>query len=481
MNQLILSTTGTSIANGCPSLQAAQGHRTLWEDRLPDLEREIGEKLRKKEYDVQTPQGRRRLSAELNTLDRLDLKPDDRVIFLSTDSAPGRICSEANRKIVESVYGVEVKIERIEGLQVYDAKLLREKGLKNLVRTVLDRYLGDENVRYAYDIVINPTGGYKGVVPFLSVLGMLYGKPSIYLFEFSEELIKLPPLPLTFDLEIYHRVKGALAFLEKEVAAPEEAYLSKIEGYDPSERDLFLSFTEPFDEGMITLSPLAYVLLKIEEGGQTCMVSQTARDQIEAQRGEKCLILERLVANCANPLWRHDHLHRWGNSDFLIIKPGNTSERLAGFMRDGVFHVALAFANHDEYEKELGKYSVKYFDGKAFFPFVPTEIEEEVPSEREELVARIDRLGAEKRVLEEKLLEMEIDREERQKAFDDELRQRLNECEEEARDGEKRALEECEATCEKRRGRLEGRLREERAKIPKGFWAKFKAFFEKED
>ena len=285
MSKLILSTTGTSIANGCPSLRDVQGYRTQWDDELPTLEKEIEEKLKSGQYDLQTPQGRHRLSAELNTLDRLGLQSGDKVVLLSTDSAPGRICSEANKKIIEELYGVDVKIERIESLQVYDATELREKGLKNLVTTVLDNYLENENICYTYDVIINPTGGYKGVVPFLSVLGMLYGKPSIYLFEFSEELIKLPPLPITFDLDIYERVKGALRFLENEVVASEDAFLSKIEGYDPSERDLFLSFTESY-EGGITLSPLAYVLLKIEEGGEECLVSQTAKKQIESQRGK---------------------------------------------------------------------------------------------------------------------------------------------------------------------------------------------------
>ena len=406
MNQLILCTTGTSIANGCTALRQAQGQVTSWDEPLPELQKQIAEKLERSDYDIQTEQGRRRLSAELNTLDRLSLKTGDRVVLLATDSAPGRICSEANKKVIETVYGVDVTVERIPGLQVYDAKRLREEGLKNLVRIVLDRYLDNDQIRYSYDTLINPTGGYKGIVPFLTVLGMLYGKKAIYLFEFSEELIELPPLPLTFDYDIFQRVEGALKFLEKEGAAPEEAYLKKIVAYDPAERDLFLSFVE-IEEGLVTLSPLAYVLLKIEENAHTPLVSETAIEQIEAQKGQKRTVLERLVLNCANPLWRTHHIHRWKDSDLLIIKPGNTSERLAGFMKDGVFHVALAFANHNEYEKELPKYTLSDFKERTFAPFKPHIVKEIEWSDTEELGTYVDRLTYEKKELEEDLLKLE--------------------------------------------------------------------------
>jgi hypothetical protein len=77
---------------------------------------------------------------------------------------------------------------------------------------------------YSYEIIINPTGGYKGIVPFLTVLGMIYGKYSVYLFEFSQELIKLPPLPLTFNLDLYERVKYALKYIDQEIAITQDEY-----------------------------------------------------------------------------------------------------------------------------------------------------------------------------------------------------------------------------------------------------------------
>jgi len=358
MNKLILCTTGTSIANGCPSLREAQGHLTHWGDKLEKLEQEIGEKLKNPDNDYRIEANRRKLSAELNTLDRLDIEEGDRVVLISTDSAPGRICSEKLLAVIEDVYGIHCEIAKIEGLQVYNPKLLREVGLKNLVKVLLDDYLDNDEIRYAYDIIINPTGGYKAIVPFLTVLGMLYGKSAIYLFEHANELIKLPPLPLTFDLSIYERVKGALKFVDEEIAVSEQAYLGHIENYDSAERDLFLSFTEPYEDGLITLSPLAYILLKVEATAQPCMVSDEVRKTFSEIKGEKQVILKRMINNASNPLWRQQKIHRWPNSKVIAIKPGNTAERLAGFMKESRFHVAFAYASHDDYEKNFGKYSV---------------------------------------------------------------------------------------------------------------------------
>lgn len=435
MSKLILCTTGTSIANGCPSLRRIQGHLSRWEDEDSEFETEVMEKIAGLDY-RNDPEVRRKLSAELNTLDRMGLEAGDKVVLLATDSLPGRICSEALSGVIEEVWQAEVEIDKIAGMQVYDAKRLREEGLKNLVKQVLE-YLDDDTTRYSYDdIIINPTGGYKAIVPFLTVLGMLYGRKAIYLFEHSEELIELPPLPLTFDLQLFERVKGALKFIEEEVAVSPEAYFSRIVGYDPAERDLFLSFTEPMDEKTITLSPLAYVLLKIEESGETCMVSDEVRQTLSKLKGEKREILERMIDNSANPLWRHQKMHRWPNSKILIIKPGSTAERVAGYMKGGTFHIALAFESHDTYEKELGKYTLEQLQQMHYTPWEKRSLSgENVVSEsvmlsddeRRSLMEEIDRLKRELSVMEERAPQNEpadLDR-------SDELEQALAKSEEE--------------------------------------------------
>ena len=416
-NKLILCTTGTSIANGCKLLSEVQKQKSSWDDELKEFENEVELKISK--IDLNDKQQIRALSAELNTLDRLDVNKNDKIVLLSTDSAGGRVCSGMNEKIIKKLYDCDVEIKRVENLQVYDAKLLRQSGLKNLIRIVLDNYLTNDSIIYSYEIIINPTGGYKGIVPFLTVLGMIYGKYSVYLFEFSQELIKLPPLPLTFNLDLYERVKYALKYIDQEIAITQEEYFSKIIDFDPAEKELFLSFTETYEDNLITLSPLAEVLLNIEHNSKPCKVSPNVLETLQKVNGEKKVILKRLIANASNPLWREQNYHRWKNSEFLIIKQGNTSERLAGFMKDGVFHVALAFANHDEYEKELGKYKIKDFDINSFVEYEEENLKEKnilpydkLQREYDILKYKYDNFNIEKEQLENEKTELEIKYEE---------------------------------------------------------------------
>ena len=48
-------------------------------------------------------------------------------------------------------------------------------------------------------IELNATGGFKGMVPYLTLYGMFYDLPVSYIFEQSETLIQLPRIPLAFD------------------------------------------------------------------------------------------------------------------------------------------------------------------------------------------------------------------------------------------------------------------------------------------
>ena len=410
MPKLIICTVGTSISNGCPSQKNLFTNNQPWDDDGDFLKSEIEASLERKEFADVPMENAAHASAELNSLYKLGVDKDDRVILVSSDNLHGRVCAEMIKDCLSLRFGLSeqnIEIKRIEGLQVHNEKILREIGLKNLVKTLLT-YLAGEQYRYSYEIILNPTGGFKGIVPFLTILGMLYGRKTIYLFEFSNQLITLPPLPFSFNLDIYNRVRDALLYLEQEVAVFEQAFCSRIHNYVPEEHDLFMAFTEPFDEfGKITLSPLAYCLLQMDSPEQSCYVSDNVIDtlrNVDPQMREKLI---RLIDNIASPIWRSSHLHRWEKNDLLIIKPGNTAERFAGFMRDNMFHVALAYPRHQDYERELGRYSSSSFVNVHFKKWkLGVHVEDEI-TEQEALQQKLDVEIEKNRLLEERILELE--------------------------------------------------------------------------
>ena len=362
-NKLIICTVGTSISNNCPMQRELISQRTNWNDNVDSFANEIKQRI--KDYPQETF---RTISAETNSLDRIGLTPQDRVALLSSDNAPGRACAEALKKVLLDQYQMptcNVEVRRVEGLQVRDSKLLRETGLKNFVKVVL-QYLNDSSLCSTHDIIMNPTGGFKGILPFLTTLGMLYGKKSVYIFEFSESLITLPPLPFSFDLNLFERVRPALEYLDKEIAVDEDLYLSKVVNYSPSERDLFMSFTEPFDKRTITISPLAWCLVNMDENQSTVMLSKRVLGVLEKSSGLQKLSLNRLIAGVRNPIWRNSHHHTFKSSDLAVMKVARTAERIAGFIKSGSYHVTHAFLDHAEYERVLKNTNKKDFYDDQF-------------------------------------------------------------------------------------------------------------------
>jgi CRISPR/Cas system-associated protein Csm6 len=51
-----------------------------------------------------------------------------------------------------------------------------------------------------HQIILNATGCFKSVVPYLTLRGLLYRLNVVYIFEQSNALLTLPPAPIHFDL-----------------------------------------------------------------------------------------------------------------------------------------------------------------------------------------------------------------------------------------------------------------------------------------
>jgi putative CRISPR-associated protein (TIGR02619 family) len=368
--KLILCTLGTSISNGVPTQYENLKKVTLWDDELKEFKQEVNKRVKEaKDYT--------KLSAEINSLNRMNIQRGDKIVFLCSDNAPGRICAKANKEVLVEKYNIDesdIEIKQIQDLQVYDSKRLREHGLKNFVKAVLS-YLDNDNYKYSYEIILNPTGGYKGILPFLTILGMLYGKKIAYIFEFADDLIWLPPLPFTFNLQLYERAKPALEYIESKIAVSKEEYLAKIPNYSNSEELLFMSFTEPFGEGKITTSPLAYCFIAIDEQKEKIYIHESVKKNLNKMEASAQLKIKRLFRNCSNVLWRNTHTEQWReHTDLLVIRKDRTAERLAGFYENDIFFITHAFTVHRDYERDLReKWRKNYSDKSKFSEWIDDE------------------------------------------------------------------------------------------------------------
>ncbi len=375
----IICTTGTSIAQGCKSLSLYQGIATSWDDEAMDLEEEIRERM--SGLDLAGESGRVEASAELHSLHRLNVQPEDSVVLLATDTADGRVCAEATASAIGKAYGMvpdQIRLHQIPGLQVRDGKRLREEGLVRFADTVIS-YVENPQFRHGSELILNPTGGFKGVVPFLAAIGMIFRIKTVYVFEFSNALITLPPLPVQFDLHLYERAAAGLRYIHEESYVHEEEFLARIEGYQSHEHDLFLSFIESAENGMVTLSPLAFVLVRISrEGTRNVYLSPKAATALETSDGLKRLALQRLLLRVSDPVWRSIHIHAVQGCDLEVYKPGNVAERACCITQGERVYVCELLPDHDDYERKLNGFRREHYALESFTHWEPDSSPDEV-------------------------------------------------------------------------------------------------------
>lgn len=146
-----------------------------------------------------------------------------RLTFLATDTAiafaAGKLLCDVFRKLQDNKTfdkqlknsenrSVSIVISNepivVEGLQVTNGVLFDETGFDHLIK-VIDKikYPPELKGRKTPDeLILNVTGGYKGTIPVLTILGQLLNIPLNYIYEESNELIEIKSLPVKFDYTI---------------------------------------------------------------------------------------------------------------------------------------------------------------------------------------------------------------------------------------------------------------------------------------
>jgi len=108
----------------------------------------------------------------------------------------------------------------VKDLRVTEDKTFEEEGLRNLYSIL--NYIMKNDYKNS---ILNITGGYKGVIPYLTILGQLKNIPLMYIFEGAENLIEIPQLPVDFDfsaIEENYYAFDALASSKKKFKEIEE-------------------------------------------------------------------------------------------------------------------------------------------------------------------------------------------------------------------------------------------------------------------
>ena len=355
MNRIIISTTGTSVAKDVDFQLLATDAKAAGvaiDGRLTGL-REACEDVKEL---------RRKLSAEINTLSALDASGDDVLYFLHSDTTDGLLCAHKVAELAEKEFQCVCGLQKVPGLQATDAVAFRRHGVQNLFRILDEIRIKHPNC----EIVLNATGGFKAMIAYLTLYGLIYRLTVAYIFERSEQLIQFPPAPINFDYDRLKRAENAISTLCAQVIMSREKFFELIPGLAFDEREWFESLVEQ-DGEHVALS--AFGQLFVHQLGQeqaTIRLSSAAARALGAFDGSLSLRIHSLLERLRDPLWRLSHLHAFTGTDLTVWKVPRTSYRIAGYESQNAVHVAEIYVSHDVYERELPKRNLADYGSAEF-------------------------------------------------------------------------------------------------------------------
>lgn len=399
-SRLVIATAGTSIARGIPWQEAARD----------DWARAVRGRLASLVQDDESFLCG--ASAETHGLFRMGLTASDRVELLVTDTEEGKACADLVAEVAGERLGVSVRVNRLQGLQVENEQDFRRVGVQNLFATV--RQLCREQA--GLEPVLNATGGFKGVVPYLTLYGLLERIPVVYVFERSSTLLHLPPAPITFDFEGLHPAADALRALRAQELMSVGDFWELASGIPHLERPRVEAVLEQVDD-MVALSALGQLVLEAwDQDTRNVLLSPVARRTLEAASKVPRGRVEANLSRLSDPTWRASKIHRFSATDLLIIKPGSVAERLGIFLHGARIYVAEIWIDHDRYEAEAPGKGPSDYDRATFEPWVPPGGLGDAPLtdglQIQELDEHLARAKADRDRAEQAWLEAQADREE---------------------------------------------------------------------
>lgn len=351
----IIATAGTSVFRGLEQ-------KGLSLDGDHDLAKVTKSKIREWGNDTD------RLSAELSTLAGLEAKEKDQLVLLATDTDEGERAAKIVGHIAELRFGIQSEVVRIEGLVLDDAETFKQEGLVRLVERL------DEDVKEAShkgrEPVLGVCGGIKSVTPYVVIYGMMRRVSLAYIFEFTNKLLTMPRLPLSFDWEAIRATSRVLAKIRDQDIVERYQIRNELGDYYYDVEGLF----EEVD-GLVALSAFGKMLLRdVEQASNTTVsLSPSAQKTLDDSVGPMREQLELILSRLPHRLWREQMSNHFPNTDLDVWKLAKSTRRAAGWVKPHVVYVAELYTNYEEYNRDLPKQSLEDYDEDHFDPWTPDE------------------------------------------------------------------------------------------------------------
>lgn len=313
-----------------------------------------------------------RACAETNSLSRL-LRDGDLIVFLHSHTDDGRRCAEALRRHYDK-QGYRAELVEIADLGYAESRF-KLRGLRALVAALAERI--EREQRRGAEVAINATGGFKAEIAYATLVGLLFDVPVYYIHELFQDLIEMPPVPVTWDYATLADCEELFAWIDEEPRTADEVEQRLRRLPDDLTREVRVLLTE--EDGSTLLSPAgdafvrAYRFALERSAGTPVYLSDAARRAYEQAEASVRALWDRALQRLRIPELRRSHSDRVRNSECLVFPKGHRPERVFWYEQDGVVYVCeLARHGDGSYEQLIahGVYRVNY-PLSACRPLVP--------------------------------------------------------------------------------------------------------------
>lgn len=349
----IISTIGTSIItniiNGIRNSQkdeekeALKAFEILARKDYKDKEKYINEYNYLKNFIKDRAGFDPKTSAEIKSIIYLKQRYENiKFIPICTDT----ILSPLGAEIINDLFlenNIDVESPKIiEDLQVSDYKRFKN-GLKNLINT-LDKFSYEGKF---YDTILNITGGFKGVIPYMTIYGQVNKIPIFYIFEFTNELIEIPQLPIDIDYNVFEKDWKKFYLLDSENTLQKDRlgreFLKQYE-----------NLLEIIDD-MVSFNPLGQILWnRYKKDNFIFFTTDEIEKKIKNLKNVEDILKRKFIENFdAKTEEKNGH---------KVYDDGNNQNRIFYFKDDNHFYIYEVFENHDRYERYLNS---NRFDKKS--------------------------------------------------------------------------------------------------------------------
>jgi len=283
-------------------------------------------------------------SAEIKSLHKIQKKLAESldVYLLATDTAISALAAEIIQARFAGIKDFRVNFnpdhDVIVGLQVDNYRLFVQTGLPKLVERI-------EKIAEGYfdNVVFNIAGGYKGVIPYLTVMALINNCDIYYIFEESQTVIEIPRVPLEINYSVFDKYSEEIEQLE-----------NVIEKYGKKREESFVAFSELEKAGLVEqpgddmafLSPLGVIFLdKYRRNFFEFYCSDKVWEEINNQRDIQRILAEKFKEHIIlNNKTETKGMHR-------VYDDGNNPNRIYYFEHGGSIYIYKTFQNEEAAKK----------------------------------------------------------------------------------------------------------------------------------